>query len=261
MEYALLGALEVIDAGVAVTPTAPKLRSTLAMLLVNHNRVVSRHTLIDEIWPENPPATAMMTLNTYVYQLRKLLARGPSARSDLLSTKPGGYELTIDSAGLDLSVFEQRVAAGRGEFAAGRYAEASCHLREALQLRRGPVLAGLNKGPLLAGIAARIEEDTLDAIALRIEIDMVLGRHRELIGELSALVAQCPMNEDFHAKLIVALYRSDRRSVALETYHRLRRSLSQHFGIDPSPRLKRLHQAILCDAPALLAPEFVGALT
>ncbi len=260
MEYGLLGTLQVLDQGVVVTPTAPKLRSTLAMLIVNHNRTISRTTLIDEIWPEDPPLTAMETLNTYVYQIRKLLARGPSRRSDLVSTKPGGYELLIDPASLDLSLFENAMAVGRREFAAGRLAEASGELRQALALRRGPVLGELEMGPLLDGIANRIEEDILDAIALRIEIDLRMGRHRELIGELCALVAQYPMNEDFHAKLIVAQYRSERRSAALETYQRLREALRQQFGIDPSPRLKRLLQDILSDAPSLHDTEIAGVL-
>lgn len=261
MEFGVLGTLRVVDDGVVVTPTASKLRSTLAMLIANHNRTISQTMMIDEIWPENPPATVMETLRTYVYQLRKVLARGPSARCDLVATRPGGYELMIEPDSLDLSVFENAMAQGRREFAAGRLAEASCQLRTALQLRRGPVLGDVGAGPLLGGIAARIEEDLLDAVAMRIEIDLRLGRHRELIGELAGLVTQFPTNEDFHAKLIVAQYRSERRSAALETYQRLRTSLSHEFGIDPSPRLKRLLQDILADAPSLQARETTGVLT
>lgn len=261
MEYGVLGTLQVTDQGVVVAPTARKLRSTLAMLIVNHNRTVSRTLMVDEIWPDDPPLTAMETLNTYVYQIRKLLARGPSGRSDLISTKPGGYELVVDPADVDLCVFEAAMANGRREFASGRLAEASSQLRQALALRRGPVLGELDMGPLLEGIANRIEEDILDAIALRIEIDLRMGRHRELIGELSALVTRHPMNEDFHAKLIVAQYRSDRRSAALESYQRLRDTLSEQFGIDPSPRLKRLLQDILSDAPSLHDHETVGVLS
>lgn len=261
MEYGVIGTLQVIDQGVAITPTAAKLRSTLAMLIVNHDRTVSRATMIDEIWPENPPTTAMETLNSYVYQLRKLLARGPSRRSDLLTTKPGGYEIALTPDQLDLSVFESAMAVGRREFAAGRLTEASCQLRQALQLRRGPVLGDVDMGPLLEGMATRIEEDVLDAIALRIEIDLRMGRHRELIGELSALTTRHPTNEDFHGKLIVAQYRSERRSAALETYQRLRASLSRQFGIDPSPRLKKLFQDVLSDNPSLHDPESAGVLT
>lgn len=254
MRYRLLGALEVVDQESVITPTAPKQRTVLAMLLINHDRDVSRTTLIDEIWPVNPPTTAMMTLNTYVYQLRKVLAQGPSGDADLVRTKPGGYQVSLDAQCLDLSLFESMVAAGRRDFAAGRFAEANCSLRAALQLCTGPVLSGLDKGPRLAAVAARVEEDALDALALRIEIDLNLGRHRELIGELSALVTRYPANEDFHAKLMVALYRSDRRLVALETYQRLRRSLNHNYGVDPSLRLRRLHQDILADAPRLFAP-------
>jgi DNA-binding SARP family transcriptional activator len=260
MKYEILGTLQVLDGDVQVAPSAPKLQSTLAMLVVHHNKLVSRTTLIDDIWPVTPPESAMLTLNSYIYQVRRLLASGPSGHSDVLNTRRGGYELIVPPENIDLSEFENRVASGRSHFAAGRFEDASCQLRSALQLRRGPVLAGVEKGPLLAGIAARIEEDTLDAISLRIEIDLRLGRHRELIGELSGLVSQYPMNEDLYAKLMVSLYRSDRRSVALETYQRLRRSLGDHFGIDPSPRLKRLHQDILSDAPSLLEPASAGVL-
>lgn len=260
MECRVLGGLEVLDNGFATTPTAPKLRSTLAMLLVHHNRTVSRTTMIDELWPSNPPATAVMSLNTYVYQLRRLLARGPSQWSNVLLTKPGGYEMAIPPESLDLSVFESTVVAGRRDAAAGRLTDASSHLRRALALPRGSVLAGLDKGPLLSGIAARLDEDILDTIALRIEIDLQLGRHRELIGELRGLVAEYPMNEDLYAKLIVALYRSERRWVALDTYQKLRQSLRHQFGMDPSPRLQRLHQDMLTDAPSLLTSTAAGVL-
>ncbi|MGH3646418.1 MAG: AfsR/SARP family transcriptional regulator [Micromonosporaceae bacterium] len=258
MEYRVLGSLEILDEDVPITPTAPKLQSIFAILLVNHNRTISRNAMIDELWPAKPPATATMTLNTYVCQLRKLLARGPSNRTDLVRSRPGGYEVVLAAENLDLTVFESAVAAGRHELAEGRLVEASCQLRRALLLRRGPVLAGVDKGPMLAGIAARIEEDALDATALRIETDLRLGRHRELIGELRALVAQHPLNEDLHAKLILALYRSERRSVALETYQRLRQALRSNVGIDPSPGLKRLHQQLLADSPSLLSPDEIA---
>ena len=254
MEYRILGALEVLDGDIPITPTAPKILSILAMLLVNHNTLVSRDAMIDEIWPTNPPVTAPMTLNTYVYQLRRLLGVGPSNRTNTLITKTGGYELVIAQDSLDLSVFQATVTAGRREFDAGRLEEASCELRRALQLHRGPALAAVEKGPMLAGIAARIEEDALDALGVRMKIDMLLGRHRELIGELRALIAQNPLNEDLYSILMLALYRSDRRWNALETYLSLRRSLQQQFGIDPSPRLQQLHQAILSDAPSLHVP-------
>ncbi|MCW3842487.1 AfsR/SARP family transcriptional regulator [Micromonospora yasonensis] len=261
MEYGVLGALEVLDERVPVTPTAPKLQSIFAILLVNHNRTVSRDVMINELWPSRPPATATMTLNTYVCQLRKLLAQGPSRRTDLVRSRPGGYSVTVEPETLDLTVFEEALAAGRRELADGRLAEASCELRRALSLHRGPVLAGLSKGRLLAGIAARLEEDVLDATTLRIEIDLRLGRHRELVGELRALVTRHPTNEDLHAKLMVALYRSERRTVALETYQRLRQSLRNQVGIDPSPGLKRLHQDVLQDAPSLLSPDGVAPAT
>lgn len=252
MEYRILGALEVLDGGATVTPTAPKILRTLAMLLVNHNRTVSRSTMIDEIWPVDPPVTAVMTLNTYIYQLRRILGLGSSREAGALLTKPGGYELIIAPESLDLGVFDSAVAMGRCEFAAGQLTEASSQLRSALRLRRGPVLSGLEKGPLLSGITARVEEDTLDATELRVEIDIRLGRHREVIGELRALIAQYGVNEDLYSLLMLALYRSDRRWEALKAYDELRRSLRKQFGIDPSQRLQRLHQNLLSDAPCLL---------
>lgn len=255
MEYRILGALEVLADGMTITPTAPKILSTLAMLLVNHNTTVSRDAIIDEIWPADPPVTAPMTLNTYIYQLRRLIGVGPSSRADTLVTKPGGYELVIAEGSLDLVRFESAVTRGRREFDAGRMEEASCELRQALQLRRGPALAALEKGPILAGMAARIEEDVIEALGMRMKIDLQLGRHRELIGELRALIAQYPLNEDLYLMLMLALYRSDRRWDALKTYLGLCRSLRQQYGIDPSPRLQQLHQAILSDAPSLYSSD------
>jgi DNA-binding SARP family transcriptional activator len=251
MEYRILGALEVLDGDTPVTPTAPKILSTLAMLLISRNTTVSREAMVDEIWPENPPVSAIMTLNTYVYHLRRLLGVRPSNETDMLITRPGGYEMVIAEESLDLAQFEATVSAGRRAFDAGRLEEASCELRRALALRRGPTFAALDKGPVLSGVAVRIAEDALDAQGLRMKIDMQLGRHRELIGELRALIAQNPLNEDLYYMLMLALYRSDRRLDSLETYIVLRRSLQQQYGVDPSPRLQKLHQAVLADAPSL----------
>ncbi|OLZ67846.1 hypothetical protein AV521_23510 [Streptomyces sp. IMTB 2501] len=259
MEFSVLGPAEVRDGIEDLTPAAAMPRRVLATLLLNAGRVVSHATLIEELWDEEPPRLARKTIQTYLYQLRKALASGPSGSPgegrQWLETRPNGYRLLLQPGELDLHVFQQRVALGRSALADGDHARAAQLLREALGLWRGDALDDVPHGPVLAAEVARLEETRLATLQQRIEADLRLGLHRELVGELQTLTRRHPLREEFSAQLLLAAYRSGLREEALSCYARLRRAVVEHTGLEPSERLQRLHSAVLADAPGLSAPE------
>jgi len=240
------------------TPTAAKVRVLLATLLVRANEVVSSQTLIDELWGDEPPRTAATTLQVYVSQLRNLLAdqaeyRGP--RDSLLRTQPPGYRIQVGPEELDLARFEILHDSGRRAYEGGDYEKAGLWLREALALWSGAALSGIPHGPLLSAAAVHLEESKVAVLEQRIAADLRLGRHSELIAELLAMAAEHPYREALHAHLMVALYRSERQSDALQAFRSIRRALIDELGVEPGPRLARLHERILRSDPALVWQE------
>ncbi|SDQ35607.1 AfsR/SARP family transcriptional regulator [Thermostaphylospora chromogena] len=250
MRFLVLGPLGVVDGNTDLTPTAPKVREVLALLLLRHNRLVPTSTIIDELWPENPPASAMQTLQTYIYKIRKSLTRGGYG-NDLLITKPQGYIITFPPENLDLHLFEQLTTKGSRALEAGDPGAAAAALTEALALWRGPALADIRRGELLSANVTALEESRLRALELRIDADLQLGRHRDVIRELKELVTAHRLHEGFHTRLMLALYRSGRRSEALEVYHALRRLLVDELGVEPSLEARRLQRSLLSCDPAL----------
>ncbi len=246
LRFNVLGPVEVFHRGRLCTPTAPKVRGVLALLLMRANRLVETSALIEELWGDRPPQSAVTTTQTYIYHLRKLFAReiGPEGER-IFVTRPPGYLVEIGAGQLDMHVFEHQVEQGRNLLATGRPAEAAQLLAQALRLWRGPALANVAVGQLLEGSVANLEEQRLQATQLRIEACLQLGRHRELIAEMRTLVAQHPLNEWFHAKLILALSRSGRRSESLAVYQHLRHTLDQELGLSPSQELQRLQHEVL----------------
>ncbi|WP_268817486.1 AfsR/SARP family transcriptional regulator [Thermomonospora echinospora] len=228
-------------------PTASKPRQVISLLLLRRNTVVRTDELIDELWEESPPMSAMTTLQTYIYKLRKILA-GLGAE-ELLSTRPGGYLLAIPDHSIDLYRFEQDATLGQAALEGGDAAGAAETLRRALGLWRGQALADVVQGGLLSSYATRLEELRSRALELRLEADLQLGRHRELISELRSLVLTHPLHEHLHAALMIALHRSGRRHEALEVYRVLRENMIENLGLDPGRELRELHQALLADAP------------
>ena len=249
MDFRVLGPFQLVDGPRELTPSAPKLRAALATLVIRNNHVVQTQELIDELWPDSPPNTALPTLQTYIYKLRKLLP-GRLDPDSVLRTRPNGYQLSISDGDIDLSRFERLVAEGRSVLRqdAGR---ATRILSDALALWRGPALADIRAGELLAAQVARIEECRMAALELRIEADIQLGQHGVLISELKSLTSTHPLHEGFHAKLMLALYRAGRRGEALEAYQLLRRSLIDELGLEPSAALRSMQQSILSADPSL----------
>ncbi|MEV4007107.1 AfsR/SARP family transcriptional regulator [Actinomadura sp. NPDC049753] len=262
LRFKLLGPLEVVGGGgPAFAPTAPRVLNTLALLLVRAGRVVPLDTIIEELWGDDPPRSAARTAQTYVYQIRRwLTAEGTPERDgggagdtggdgagdgDVLLTRPPGYMLEVSPEQLDLSRFDRLLAQGRGLLQDGRSAEAVEPLCDALDLWTGPPLANVELGRVLESHAAALDEHRAHALNLRIEADLRLGRHRELIGELRSLVALKPYDEWYHALLVCALARSGRRYDALEAFHSARNILAEDLGLSPSPELNEVHAAVL----------------
>jgi YVTN family beta-propeller protein len=248
MEYRVLGPLEVRDGEQSLPLAGAKQRALLALLLVNANRVLSRDRLIDELWGERPPETAVTSLQVYVSRLRKLLP------PETLLTRPPGYLLELEPDQLDLRRFERLLGKGREALAAGDPERAAHVLHEALALWRGPALAEFAFEPFAQAEIGRLEDLRLAAVEERIEADLKLGRHADLIGELEALIAENPHRERLRGQLMLALYRSGRQAEALEAYRDARRALVDELGIEPSEQLQELEKQILMHDAALEAP-------
>jgi DNA-binding SARP family transcriptional activator len=260
MRVGLLGPLTLRRGGQMITPSAPKLRQVLSLLVLQANSVTRVDQLVEELWEESPPPSALTTVQTYIYQLRKLLklsdkATGRGAGTPVLLSHPGGYILQLRSlTDIDAYLFEQLAERGRQELLSGQVTTAADTLRVALGLWRGAVLEGVSTGPLLYAQVARLEERRRTVLGLRIEADLQLGRHQEITGELASLVSAEPTREDFSAKLMLALYRCGRRADALQVYQRIRSTLVEELGLDPATELQRLHQLMLAADPELDLP-------
>ncbi|MGW2816715.1 AfsR/SARP family transcriptional regulator [Streptomyces sp. NPDC001415] len=244
--FRVLGALAVeTDEGISRTPQALKLRALLALLCLNDGRPLSAPQLIDALWSGAPPRTASTALQVYVSRLRKHLAQAGFDGPGLLLTRPPGYMMELAPLSLDLHSFESLCLRARELRAAGRLDEASGLLSQALGLWTGPALADLRTVPALQNLGHQLDEKRSVALEEHAETELLLGRHKLLIGELYGLIDEQPMRETFHGLLMLALYRSGRPAEALMIYNRIRRVLIDELGIEPGRRLRQLQQSIL----------------
>ena len=257
MEFRILGPLEVVEDGHEVALGTLKERLVLAVLLLHANEFVSRERLIDDLWGATPPPTSRKAVNVYVSMLRKAL--GP-AGADPIATVAGGYRLHVDPERLDASRMQRLLADARECVAKGELESAAQRFREALALWRGPTLAGVQLESRGRDEAAQLDELRLAALMDRIDCDLALGRHEEVLGELGVLVREHPLRERLRAEQMLALYRADRQADALEAYAEARRTLVDDLGIEPSKALQRLQQAILRHDPSLETPEGTAAV-
>jgi SARP family transcriptional regulator, regulator of embCAB operon len=228
-----------------VTPTAAKQRQVFALLALRSGQVVTTSTLAEELWGSDLPPSFVVTLQTYIFQLRRRLAAAlPEGRDAklLLSTRHSGYLLECET---DVEEFKRLARTGREAAEAGQPRTASDLLRHALTLWRGPALDDVRLGAVLEVEAAALAQIRLGTIETRIECDLVMGRHNAVIGELISLVAEHPLNENFCGLLMRAYYHSGHTSQALDAYRRLREALNRELGLEPGPRLQRVHQSIL----------------
>jgi YVTN family beta-propeller protein len=248
--------LHVLDNGRTVPLGTAKQQVLLAVLLLHPNEVVPRDRLIDELWGERPPPTAVKAVQVYVSQLRKALPGNGNA----IATHANGYLLELVPDELDAIRFEHIVTAARASAAAGSVEEASQSFERALALWRGRVLAGLPFESYASTDVERLEELRLAAVMDRIDCELALGRHDRVIGELEQLVAEHPLVEQLHGQLMLALYRSGRQAEALRAYRDARDTLVEQFGIEPSAPLQRLEHAILVQDASLEAPTGVARI-
>jgi DNA-binding SARP family transcriptional activator len=258
LDFRILGPLEVVGDHGALRLGGRKQRATLAILLLNVNRVVSVDRLADDLYSGAPPVTAVTQVQRQISELRKLLGA-----EHTVETRAPGYLLRLAPEQLDLHRFERLAAEGNRLLERGEAPRAGELLREALALWGGPPLADLGYESFAQPAIERLEEIRLAAVEQRIDADLALGRTAELIGELEQLVADHPLQERFCAQLMLALYRSGRQAEALDAYRHARERLVEVLGLEPTPGLKALEQAILTHdqrlEPARGALEPTGA--
>ncbi len=256
VDFRVLGPLEAGDGREPLALGPRKQRALLARLLLDAGRTVSVERLLDDLWGDELPDTAVKMVQIYVSGLRKALP------ADRLQTRPPGYCLELRPEDeLDLRRFEELTGVGRTALARGDAAGAAEAFRAALALWRGPALAEFAVEPFARVEGARLEELQLAALEERIEADLGLGRAGDLVGELERLVAGHPLRERLHGQLMLALYRTGRQSDALAAYHALRAVLREELGIDPSSPLRALEQAILTQDRGLEARAAAPAPT
>ncbi|MEV8439009.1 BTAD domain-containing putative transcriptional regulator [Actinosynnema sp. NPDC051121] len=246
LEFGVLGPLQVLADGRQLVIGRKGMRGLLAMLVLEANRVVPIDEIVDSLWADEPPATARTIVHGYVSRLRRMLEEADPAGSARILTTPPGYQLSVDPWRLDFHRARQLVSSARGKPAPIR----AQLLRESLGLWRGQVLADVPGEP----VTSDLEELRLAAVEERIEAELELGRHLELVGELRQLVNEYPFRERLVGHMVRALYRSGQRADALEAYQRFHRRVVDELGIDPGPGLRVLHEQVLRDDPALSSP-------
>jgi WD40 repeat protein/DNA-binding SARP family transcriptional activator/energy-coupling factor transporter ATP-binding protein EcfA2 len=240
MEFRILGPLEVDGARGIVPLGGTKPRAVLAVLLLHANEPVSAERLALALWGEDAPPGAIKTVRVHVSRLRRALGD-----ADLVTTSAAGYCLRVRPDELDAERFARLVDDARRALAGGHPEHAAAGLREALALWRGPPLADLAFEHFAAAEIARLEEQRLTALEARMEADLALGQHAEVVGELQQIAAEHPHRERLMGQLMLALYRCGRQADALEVYGDARRVLVAELGVEPGPELRRLHEAIL----------------
>ena len=245
MDYRILGPLEALDGERQLTLGGARQRAVLALLLLHGNETLSRDVIVDELWGEDAPATAGKVLQNCVSALRKELP------PDTIRTVSGGYALTLEPDDLDRDRFERLLAEGRAALETGDHAEALDQLRRALAQWRGAPLSDLSYELFTRDEIKRLEELHVAALEDRIEAELALGHHDELVPELEALVTKHPLRERLRGQLMLALYRAGRQAEALDAYRAARRALLAELGIEPGRALRELEHAILAQVPAL----------
>jgi YVTN family beta-propeller protein len=253
LSFRILGALTASRNGTEIAIVGPRQKALLTYLLLHANRVVPIERLIDELFGDKPPQTAVNSVHAGMSKLRRQLAGGESSDVPIV-TRPPGYLIEIAEDELDLRRFEKLVEQGRAELESGDAEAAASTLRRALDLWHGEPLADLSAYRFAREEAARLEELRLAAVAERIEAELALGRHAQVIRELEALVAAHPLRERLRAQLMLALYRAGRQADALQVYQDTRRALVSELGLEPGRPLQRLEQQILTQDPELDLP-------
>ncbi|WP_345712008.1 AfsR/SARP family transcriptional regulator, partial [Kineococcus glutinatus] len=251
VQVRVLGPVEVDTGAGPVGLGGPALRGLLAALAVDAGRVVPMPVLAERLWDGEAGGAAPATLQSYVSRLRRLLEpERPAAGWQVLRTRPPGYQLDVDPEAVDAVRFERLLRRAR---ALADPAAARAAVAEALGLWRGEAYADV-PGGFAVEEARRLQARRLEARELAAELDLALGRHADLVQELPALVRAHPLREGLCRSLVLALYRSGRQAEALQLFAEVRERLAEALGADPGPELRRLHEAVLRQDPALDLP-------
>ena len=249
MEFRILGELEVLgDTGQQVDVVGHRQRALVALLATHPNEAVSADRLVDALWEDETPANTANALQTVVSRLRRSLGE-----SRVLTRSPG-YALRAEPSEIDAGRFEQLAASARRELEAGNRDAAVDTFRAALALWRGPALSEFAYARFAQAEVARLEERRLAVTEERIEVELALGRHADLVAELELLASANPLRERLQAQRLLALYRSGRQADALARYRDLRSLLRDAHGLEPGTALRELERAILLHDPALDPP-------
>ena len=248
VQFGVLGPLQMSVDGTSVPLGTPKQRAVLAVLIINANRPVGVDTLINAAWDGRPPDGARATLHAYISNLRRLMS-GAGIDRTVLASAPPGYRLAITDDQQDLGRFSAEKNAGVHAAAAAQFEQASRHLSAALAEWRGPVLEDLRDFEFAETLAAGLDDEKVVAHTARAEAEIACGRAYAVIAELEPLTAMHAYREPLWAQLITAYYLADRQSDALDAYHRLKTTLAEDLGIDPSPSLRDLYERILRQQP------------
>ena len=250
VEFRILGPLEVVADGRLITLDAARPRALLVRLLLSPNQVVPVEQLRADLWPSAKPEGAEIALRTLVSRLRKHL-RDSGIGDEVILTRANGYLVAAEPGQVDAGRFEAALSEARRLRDHGDWPQAAARYRAGLDLWRGPALGESATEAFALAAAARLEELRVGAVEERIEAELAVGRHAELLGELEALTAEHPLRERLWAHRMLALYRSGRQAEALRSYQSLRHLLADELGIDPGPELARLEEAILQQRPEL----------
>ncbi len=252
MKFRILGPLEVMVGWERLELGGTRQQIVMAALLLSANQVVTTDRLLRAVYGTDLPPTSRSQAQIIISSLRRLFAS--HSRKTVITTRKHGYVIQVDSGRLDAQQFEDLVAAAREARDANRLDQAVACYRDALRLWRGPALDGIDS-QLVRAAASRLDEQRIAAIEDRVSLELELGRHRELVGELTGLVEEYPLREELRGQLMLALYRCDRTAEALQVYRAARRTLIDELGIEPGERLQQLERAVLTSDPALDPPE------
>lgn len=245
--FNVLGPLEVTHGARVIPVTAHKQRVLLAALLVHVNRVVPVSALIACLWDDSPPHGDRNSLQNHLMRLRRTLGRDAP-----IHTRSDGYLIQVDEDAVDVHRFHALLRTAKSAFQQGEFGRASQLLGNALDLWQGPALADTRSSCLQREVVPSWSENRLRAVELRLDADLALGRHHDVIAELTNLTTRHPFRESFWGQRILALYRATRQAEALTCYQVVKSLLSNELGIDPGAELRTLHQRILLADPTLM---------
>lgn len=246
MEFRVLGSLETLADGEPVVVRAPLQRSLLVALLLRGNQVTTLDRLIDALWGQTPPRSAVANLRTHVDRLRRNLSRGRDGEARVLA-RPGGYLIKVGPGELDLTRFDELVTAGCNAARHHQHGVAAWRFGQALALWRGRPFEDVTLHHDTQATIARLDEMRLKAVEGRIRARMATGDHTDLVAELRGLVVEHPLRERLWALLIDCLHRTGRRADALTAYHQARTQLVTALGLEPCEDLRRLHHRVLTE--------------